>query len=114
MTTTDVEVPEYRVKSTNAFKLKDNPGRQFKVVEFKKVFGFIPEIVIVEKQRSANNWIIIRAVLTPDEIKKEDKRIANIAKDKAESLKVIEKLKENGKSKHPITEPQLQSAGLKA
>jgi len=67
------EDPEIRVKNTPEFKLKDRPARQFQVINFLKQFGFVPEVIIIEKIRGSNNKLIVRAVLTPEEIKKEDK-----------------------------------------
>jgi len=66
------EDPEIRVKNTPEFKLKDRPARQFQVINFLKQFGFVPEVIIIEKIRGSNNKLIVRAVLTPEEIKKED------------------------------------------
>lgn len=64
-----------RVKNTAPFKLKDTQNRQYMVIPFKEVFKFIPETIIVEKVRGSNNTIFVRAVLTEDEIKKEDAEI---------------------------------------
>ena len=64
---------EIRVKSTSYFKLKDKPNRNYQPVNLMKQFGFIPEVVIIEKLRGVNNVVRLVAVLTPDEIAKEDK-----------------------------------------
>lgn len=61
-----------RVKTTPPFKLKDRRGRSFQVINLQKQFGFLPETIVVEKIPGSNNGLIVRAILTPDEIKKED------------------------------------------
>jgi len=66
-----------RVRNTPGFKLKDRPGRQYVKITFMKVFGFIPETIIVEKIIGSNNGLVVRAVLTDKEIELEDKRIKN-------------------------------------
>jgi hypothetical protein len=60
------------VRNTYPFKLKDHPiGRNYHVIPLKKAFGFIPEVIIVEKMKGQNNRIFVRAVLTDEELKKE-------------------------------------------
>ena len=66
--------PDIRARSTQPFKLKDRPERQMKVIHLVKVFGFLPETIVVEKERARNNSIIVRAILTSEEMKKEDKQ----------------------------------------
>ena len=67
--------PEIRVRSTPEFKLKDRPPkRRAQPIKLKNQFGFIPEVIIIEKVWGKNNRMIVRAVLTPEEIEKEDKR----------------------------------------
>jgi hypothetical protein len=63
---------EIRVKNTPPFKLKDRPGRQYQAIHLKTQFGFIPEVIIIEKVRGSNNALIVRAVLTPEEIAQEE------------------------------------------
>ena len=65
--------PEIRVKTSKVFKLKDRPGRNYQGVHLVKTFGFVPEIVIVEKVRGRNNALMVRAVLTKEELEKEKK-----------------------------------------
>lgn len=62
-----------RFKSTRPFKLKDKPHRQGVVFNLREVFGFLPETIVVEKVRGSNNAIFVRAILTPEEIEKEEK-----------------------------------------
>jgi hypothetical protein len=72
-----------RVKSTPSFKLKDDPKRQYIPINLKKLFGFLPETIIIEKVHGQNNRMIVRAVLTEEEIKKEDtlrKKVLEAAK----------------------------------
>ena len=67
-----------RVRTTPKFKLKDKPGRQYVKLNFMNVFGFKPEMIIIEKIKGSNNTMIVRAVLTPEEIVLEDKQIKNL------------------------------------
>lgn len=61
-----------RVKTTPPFKLKDKQGRNWQGINLLKQFGFLPETIIVEKLPGVTNGLIVRAVLTPEEIAKED------------------------------------------
>ena len=66
--------PGIKVRNTPPFKLKDrvnNPQRRFQFIHLKNQFGFIPETIIVEKVWGSNNKIIVRAVMTEAELKKE-------------------------------------------
>jgi hypothetical protein len=65
---------EIRVKNTPPFKLKDKLGRNFQAINLKKQFGFLPEVIILEKIPGEHDTIFVRAVLTKDEVKKEDDR----------------------------------------
>lgn len=78
----DVTKPEdaVRVKSTPSFKLKDQPSRVWQAIHLKRQFGFVPETIIIEKVHGQNNRLIIRAVLTPEEIAKEDKELEKASK----------------------------------
>lgn len=99
-----------RVKNTPAFKLKDRPNRQFVFINFKKQFGFIPEVIIVEKIRGKNNGLVVRAILTEAEIKSEDARLAFIEETKKRELArskqqlEVDKQKLNGKSESSTPE----------
>ncbi len=66
-----------RVRNTPPFKLKDKHGRNFQGLKLSD-FGFIPEVLIIEKVPRSNNTIVIRAVLTEEEVKKENKRLAKL------------------------------------
>jgi len=63
--------PGLQVRNTPPFKLKDRPNRQFQILNLKKQFGFLPEIIVIEKLPRENNRIFVRAVLTDEEIKKQ-------------------------------------------
>lgn len=61
------------LRSTIPFKLKDRPSsRAWKAFKLKGLFGFIPEIIIISKVQGQNNKFIFSAVLTEEEIKKEN------------------------------------------
>jgi ribosomal protein L19 len=64
---------EIRVRTTPVFKLKDRPTRYFVGINLKKQFGFLPEVIIIEKVRGSNNAFLVRAVMTKEEIEKENK-----------------------------------------
>lgn len=64
---------EVRVRNTPPFKLKDKTGRNFQGINLKKQFGFLPEVIIIEKIPIEHDVLFVRAVLTKEEIAKEDK-----------------------------------------
>jgi len=64
---------EIRVKNTPPFKLKDKTGRNFQAINLRKQFGFLPEIIIIEKIPIEHDVLFVRAVLTEEEIAKEEK-----------------------------------------
>lgn len=66
-----------RVRSTPPFKLKDKVGRNYQVLKLMD-FGFLPEVLIIEKVPRESNTIVIRAILTDEEKKKEDKQLAKL------------------------------------
>lgn len=63
---------DVRVKNTPIFKLKDREKRRFQAIHLKNQFGFVPEVIIIEKVPNMNNGLIVRALLTEEEKKKED------------------------------------------
>lgn len=71
---------EIRVKKTAEFKLKDKPTRQFQAINLEKQFDFKPDVIIVEKVFGKSNTLRVLAVLTEDEIKKDDIKIKNLEK----------------------------------
>lgn len=65
--------PEVRVKNMLPIKFKDRPrGRAYEVIHLKPKFGFLPEVIMIEKVPGKNNTMIIRAIMTPEAIKKEN------------------------------------------
>lgn len=60
-----------RVRSSREFKLKPKDGKNVQVIHIKD-FGFVPDTLIFERKN--NNWFVISAVLTPEEIKKLEKK----------------------------------------
>jgi len=60
-----------RVRSTKEFKLKDKVGRHYQILKLSD-FGFIPEVLIIEKVEGRSSTMIVRAVLTPEAIEEED------------------------------------------
>jgi hypothetical protein len=65
---------EIRVRNSPPFKLKDKLGRNIQPINLRKQFGFLPEIIIIEKIPQEHDTIFVRAVLTEEETKKEDER----------------------------------------
>jgi hypothetical protein len=60
-----------RVKKSKEIKLKDKAGRNFILMHLKD-FGFTPNDLIIEKVYGETNKFIIMAVLTDEQIKKEN------------------------------------------
>ena len=60
-----------QVRSTKPLKIKDKIGRNRIVFNMKEFFGFLPEVLIVDKVLGVNNQIRLHAVLTDEEIRKE-------------------------------------------
>lgn len=75
-----------RVRTSRPFALKDKVGRNFVVIRPTIDFGFYPEMMVIEKVPGQNNRMVVRAVLTPEEIEKEDKKLAEQEKDKKDSV----------------------------
>lgn len=65
--------PDLQVKTTKSFKLKDRPGRQYKMIPLRTTFGFMPEVIIVQKEPGSQR-IVVHAVMTEEELKKEEKK----------------------------------------
>jgi hypothetical protein len=72
---------DIQVRSTPPFKLKDKESRRYQGINLVKQFGFVPETIIIEKVQGYNNTIVVRAVLTKDELQKE-KEILKVIKAK--------------------------------
>lgn len=67
------EEPFMRLRSSPLFKLKDKRGKNYVALNIKAFFGFVPEVVIIEKPIGENNKVFIRAILTKEEEEKEDR-----------------------------------------
>ena len=65
--------PEIRFKATLPFKFKDKPNRFYRAINLKGFFGFVPETIIVEKVPGRNNTIIVKAIMSPEALEKENK-----------------------------------------
>lgn len=72
-----------RTRTTAAFKLKDR-NKPFIVVDLMQQFGFIPERIVVEKVQGKHNTMVLRGILTEEEIKKEDVIIKKLEEVKKE------------------------------
>lgn len=91
--------PDIRVRSTRDFKLRDNPpNRRVQFINLKQVFGFVPEVIAVEKV--VGSWrVIVRAILTQEEMDKEDKKIAEMKKEEEKIKKDLKKKEAKTKGK---------------
>lgn len=58
------------IKATPFFKISKKPGRNFRVIDLRKQFGFLPDRIVIERLTSANNVVRINAILTEEEEKK--------------------------------------------
>lgn len=65
-----------QVKSTPVIKLKDRPNRGGVRFNLLTDFGFVPDEIIIQKVAGSNNSFIVSAVLTKEELKKEEDRVA--------------------------------------
>lgn len=84
-----------QVRTTQPFKLKDHPAhRNHQVVPLEKVFGFLPEVIVIEKVQGQNNRLQISAII-PEAVQKQidaeeekaKKELAKIAKKSAKTEK---------------------------
>jgi hypothetical protein len=69
-----------QVRSTKAIKLKDKIGRNRLTLNLKEMFGFVPEILVIDKVLGETNKIKVHAVLTDEEIRKERQGVAESQK----------------------------------
>lgn len=95
-----------RVRFSPWFKLKRKYGKHFMAVDLKTAFGFMPETLIIERETSRSNVVRVCAVLTPEEIKKEDAKIAELEKQRA---KLKKKGGKDGSDKQPAPKEKGQS-----
>jgi len=69
--------PDIRIRSTIPFKLRDRKDKNYKAFNLFTQFGFLPETIIISKQQSGFR-LVLSAVLTKEEMEKEDKIIKKI------------------------------------
>jgi len=60
-----------QVRNSAQIKLKDKAGRSFVQFNIKKLFTFVPEEMRITKVGGENNKIVISAILTKAELRKE-------------------------------------------
>jgi hypothetical protein len=66
-----MEEPKIHVRRSREFKLKPQYNKNFQVIRLHD-FGFVPETLVFERVRP--NWFAVSAVLTPEEVKKQEER----------------------------------------
>ena len=71
---------DIRVKNTPVFKLKSKPKKHFQMIHLVNQFGFVPEVLIFERVLGMKNEFMVRAILTQEELEKEEKMLAKTAK----------------------------------
>ena len=80
--------PVTKVRTSGKFKLKVKYKKDIHVIKLKD-FGFIPETIYF--QRIAGSWFTVNAILTPEEMKKEDKKLKAQKKAEGAVLKDVKK-----------------------
>ncbi len=60
-----MEEGKTKIISTKAFKLKDKPSRQHMAISLVDSFGFIPEIIVIEKVPRMHDTVVVHAIV-PD------------------------------------------------
>lgn len=58
----DIPAKDIEFIDTPAFKLKDKQHRNYQAINLQRQFGFIPEVIIVEKMPRSNNVLRVRAI----------------------------------------------------
>lgn len=71
MTKSNSKAPErnpedYDLVTSEPFKLKDKPQRQYQMIDLVKQFGKVPEVIIVEKVKGMNNTLVVKAFVKKD------------------------------------------------
>lgn len=72
------KMTDFPARTTRPFKLKDKSGRGGMVFNLKEVFGFIPDLIVIQKVAGEHDKFVLSAVLTPAELAKE-KKLKNIS-----------------------------------
>lgn len=70
----DVTNGTVQVKTTNPIKLKDRDGKRGIRIDFLRDFGFIPEVLYVEKVYGQNNAIVFSATVPEESPKRKGKK----------------------------------------
>lgn len=70
-------------------KLKDKPNRGGAKFNLKAIFGFQPDEIVIQKVHGQNNSFILSAVLTQEQLDKEN--LDNTGKPKEEKSKIVQK-----------------------
>jgi hypothetical protein len=73
----EVKQPSYPARSYRPVKLKDKPGRGGVFFNLKNTFGFVPEIVVIQKVWGEHDKFVFSAILTPEELVKEKAKLKN-------------------------------------
>lgn len=60
---------QIRVRSLEPIKFKERSGRSRVIIDLKQAFGFLPEIIVLDKVHGTNNKIQLHAQLTDEFIK---------------------------------------------
>lgn len=71
---------DFRIRVTPPIKFKDRNNRNAMAINLKEHFGFVPEVIILEKVKGETNVIRVAAVLTEEEKRKEDSVKATLVK----------------------------------
>ena len=50
------------VLSTPAFKLRDGQDNNHQIINLRAQFGFVPEMILIEKIRGRNNALVVSAI----------------------------------------------------
>lgn len=78
------KAPEVQVRTSQEFKLRKSPqNRRFQFIHLEKLFGFVPETIVIE-MGSGNNKFKVNAIIPEkvlEEMKKEEAKVkADLAK----------------------------------
>lgn len=79
-------VPDVQVRTTQEFKLKKAPiNRRYQFIHLEKMFGFVPETIVVELGSSNNSYKV--SAIIPEKILEEMKKEEQKVKDHIEDVK---------------------------
>jgi len=83
-----------KVRQMMPVKFKDKTGRNRWDLDLKKAFGFLPEVIILEKLQGQSNVIQVSAVLTAEviedekrKVESEGKKVSGVAESKEATVK---------------------------